>query len=103
MHQIASGRRGGHVALFFEGEECAPNGIAIAEPRQVCQFADGGNLALVGEFAAADLFAQEFGGSLGVAFGGLNAFVFHLSHIHRLFVSLVSIHNLSGQSVFFDF
>ena len=80
MHQIPSGRRGGQVALFFEGEECAPNGIAIAEPRQVCQFTDGGNLALVGEFAAADLFAQKFGGSLGVAFGGLCAFVSHLSH-----------------------
>ena len=103
MHQIASGRRGGHIALFFEGEECAPNGIAIAEPRQVCQFADGGDLALVGEFTVADLFAQEFGGSLGLTFGGLNAFASHLSHVNRLFVSLVSMRNLSGQSVFFDF
>tara|TARA_B110001469_G_scaffold53212_1_gene51360 strand:- start:7288 stop:7548 length:261 start_codon:yes stop_codon:yes gene_type:complete len=46
---------------------------------------------------------QFFGTELALAFGGLNAFVSHLSHIHRLFVSLVSMRNLSGQSVFFDF
>jgi hypothetical protein len=56
----------------------------------------GWDLAYVRKFAAADLFAQEFGGTLGLAFGGLNSFVTHLSHINRLFVSGLSIHNLSS-------
>jgi hypothetical protein len=43
---------------------------------------------------------QFLGAELGLTFGGSNAFVSHLSQFNRLFVSVLSIHNLSSQSVF---